>query len=79
MQEKRSEIKFEGKHIVSRQLSADIIVMAQGQSLCMEGILFHPLGYLPIVWYTREGLLRKKNNATLATAFLEKYKTNLSN
>ena len=66
--EKISKITWEGNHTESRQLSPHIIVITHGQDLCMEAILSHPLGSLHIAWSTPQGLLRKTNNATLATA-----------
>ena len=71
VQEKRTIIKLEGKKrevksngrgiIESRHLSGQIIVIRQGQSLCMEAIPCKPLSPLSIAWSKPEGLLRKTN------------------
>ena len=51
-----------------RSLFGRIIVMAQGRILQMDYILSHPLGPLPWVLASPDGLLRKINMATLATS-----------
>ena len=68
---KKREAKSNGRAVIlkaDRSLFGRINVIAQGQSLCMEKILSHPLGPLPWALSTPEGLLRKTNKATLATA-----------
>ncbi|CAM4534943.1 unnamed protein product [Leuciscus chuanchicus] len=68
---KKREVKSSGRAVIlkaDRSLFGRIIVMAQVRSLNMEDILSHPLGPLPWALSTPDGLLRKTNKATLATA-----------
>ena len=68
---KKKEVKSSGRVTIlkaDRSLFGRIIVMAQNRNLQMDVILSHPLGPLPWALSTPDGLLRKTNKATLATA-----------
>ena len=68
---KKKVFKTNGKNIIlkaDRSLFGRIIVMAQSRNLKMEDIFSHPLGPLPWALATPDGLLRKTNKASLATA-----------
>ena len=67
----KKQVKSSGRAIIlkaDRSFFGCIIVMAQGHSLQMEDILSHPLGPLPWALSTPDGLLRKTNEAILASS-----------
>ncbi|CAM4733150.1 unnamed protein product [Leuciscus chuanchicus] len=69
---KKREVRSSRRAVIlkaDRCLFGRIIVMAQVRSLNMEDILSHPLGPLPWALSAPDGLLRKTNKATMATAF----------